>query len=57
MAMKDPLILGPNKAPLAMSCFSAIVAVASIPLAPALRAVLITVILGLAIAAALPIRQ
>jgi hypothetical protein len=54
--MKDSSILGPNKASLAMSCFSAIVAVASIPLAPALQAVLILVILGLAIAAALPIR-
>jgi len=54
--MKDSLSLGPNKAPLAISCFNAIAAVASIPLAPALRAVLILVILGLAIAAALPIR-
>jgi hypothetical protein len=57
MKMKDKPSLPPNNASLATSCFLAISAVASISVAPALRAMMIALILVVAIAAALPIRQ
>ena len=55
--MKDSPSLPPNNASLATTCFLAIQAVASISVAPAFQAMLIALILVVAIAAALPIRQ